>query len=251
MNVSLHAPGQLSDNVTSFSWHMWPSDNDYLQVFQLLELPAETQKLETHQALLLTQRALLLQSIYNSSSDLDPGDNVTAFKEVMNDNLMRTKHQVYVRRISPRLWTGTRRYAARPPLLAWTSWARTSPTTGTTSSPASSPSPSWPQSVCFLILPLKLMKVSYGYGELFEGMKIVKDYSNFKFAKSFILCRLWQLCSGDIWGQIFLSVFRHYRNPFHVVGSRRCRRNIRGNPPIGLGQKQDEDHSDREETAPS
>ena len=72
-------------------------------MFQLLELPAETQKLETHQALLLTQRALLLQSIYNSSSDLDPGDNVTAFKEVMNDNLMRTKHQVYVCRISPRL----------------------------------------------------------------------------------------------------------------------------------------------------
>ena len=64
-------------------------------------------------------------------------------------------------------------------------------------------------------------------------------------------CRLWKLCSGNIRGPIFLSLFRHYRNPSHAVCPRRCRRNIRGNPPTGLGQKQIEAHSNREETAPS
>ena len=88
------------------------------QVFQLLELPAETEKLETHQALLVTQRAILLQSIYNSSSD--PGDNITAFKEVITDIWMRTKHPRHPRK-SPRRWTDTRRRAARPPPPGWTS----------------------------------------------------------------------------------------------------------------------------------
>ena len=55
-----------------------------VQVFQLLELPAETQKMETYQALLVTRRALLLHTIHNmsdsvSSEDLD---NVTQFKQV-------------------------------------------------------------------------------------------------------------------------------------------------------------------------
>ena len=148
MNVSLHGLGQLSDNVTRCSWHfvthvtiLWRP-----QVFQLLELPAETEKLETHQALLLTQRAILLQSIYNSSSD--PGDNITAFKEVITDIWMGTKHPRHViLRNSLRRWHSTRRCAVRPPPPVLTSSVRSSPTTGITSSPASSPSPSWPLSV--------------------------------------------------------------------------------------------------------
>ena len=71
------------------------------QVFQLLELPAETEKLETHQALLVTRRAILLQSIYNSSSE--PGDNITAFKEVITDIWMRTKHARHPQEVSEAL----------------------------------------------------------------------------------------------------------------------------------------------------
>ena len=55
-----------------------------LQIFQELELPAETDKLETHLGLLVTKRAILLQGIYNSSWTLEPGDNATSaqFKQV-------------------------------------------------------------------------------------------------------------------------------------------------------------------------
>ena len=51
-------------------------------MFQLLELPAETEKLETYQLLLITKRKILLQSIYNSSSSLDIVDNATLFHQV-------------------------------------------------------------------------------------------------------------------------------------------------------------------------
>ena len=55
----------------------------FVQVFQILELPAETEKLETYQALLLTKRSLLLQSIYNSSCDTNITHNITLYKEVI------------------------------------------------------------------------------------------------------------------------------------------------------------------------
>ena len=55
-----------------------------VQVFQLLELPAETQKMETYQALLVTRRALLLHTIHNMSDSVsaEDQDNVTQFKQV-------------------------------------------------------------------------------------------------------------------------------------------------------------------------
>ena len=55
-----------------------------VQVFQLLELPAETQKMETYQALLVTRRALLLHTIHNMSEAVssEDQDNVTQFKQV-------------------------------------------------------------------------------------------------------------------------------------------------------------------------
>ena len=55
-----------------------------VQVFQLLELPAETQKMETYQALLVTRRALLLHTIHNMSESVssEHQDNVTQFKQV-------------------------------------------------------------------------------------------------------------------------------------------------------------------------
>ena len=143
------------------------------QVFQLLELPAETEKLETHQALLLTQRAILLQSIYNSSSD--PGDNITAFKEVITDIWMGTKHPRHViLRNSLRRWHNMRRFAVRPPPPVLISSVRSSLTTGITSSPASLPSPSWPQSVPLLKGNLEWVRTfCAGYGnfavETFEG----------------------------------------------------------------------------------
>ena len=48
----------------------------------MLELPAETDKLETYQALLLTKRKIFLESIYNSSSDPDVAENLTLYREV-------------------------------------------------------------------------------------------------------------------------------------------------------------------------
>lgn len=39
------------------------------KVFQLLELPSETGRLETYQALLVTKRVIFLESIYNSSAE--------------------------------------------------------------------------------------------------------------------------------------------------------------------------------------
>ena len=55
-----------------------------VQVFQLLELPAETQKMETYQALLVTRRALLLHTITNMSESVtsEQQDNLTQFKQV-------------------------------------------------------------------------------------------------------------------------------------------------------------------------
>ena len=55
-----------------------------VQVFQLLELPAETQKMETYQALLVTRRALLLHTIHNMTEAVssEDQDNVTQFKQV-------------------------------------------------------------------------------------------------------------------------------------------------------------------------
>ena len=50
------------------------------QVFQVFELPVETEKLETHQLLLLTKRDLFLHAVFNSS--YNPQDNLTLFKEV-------------------------------------------------------------------------------------------------------------------------------------------------------------------------
>ena len=49
-----------------------------LQVFQLLELPKETERLETYQALLVTKRVIFLDRIYNSSAEA----NYTEFYEV-------------------------------------------------------------------------------------------------------------------------------------------------------------------------
>jgi len=56
-------------------------------VFQLLELPAETEKLETFQLILITKRKILLQSIYNSSSSLDIVDNATLFQQEISEAL--------------------------------------------------------------------------------------------------------------------------------------------------------------------
>ena len=50
------------------------------QVFQVFELPVETEKLETHQLLLLTKRELFLHAVFNSSHS--PQENVTLYKEV-------------------------------------------------------------------------------------------------------------------------------------------------------------------------
>ena len=38
-------------------------------MFQILELPSETGRLETYQALLVTKRVIFLESIYNSSAE--------------------------------------------------------------------------------------------------------------------------------------------------------------------------------------
>ena len=46
----------------------------------MFELPVETEKLETHQLLLLTKRELFLQTVFNSS--FSPLDNSTLYKEV-------------------------------------------------------------------------------------------------------------------------------------------------------------------------
>ena len=63
----------------------------FVQVFQILELPAETEKLETYQAMLLTKRSLLLQSIYNSSYDTEITGNITLYKEVITIMLLCNK----------------------------------------------------------------------------------------------------------------------------------------------------------------
>lgn len=97
---------------------------------------------------------------------------------------------------------------------------------------------------CFFALTIL---TTIGMNQRIQPIKQLKSKS--EIIKTF--CRLWKLCSGNIRGPIFLSLFRNYRNPSHVVCPRRCRRNIRGNSPTGLGQKQDEAHSNREETAPS
>merc|ERR1719239_909810 len=44
------------------------------QVFQWLELPQETERLTTYQALLVTRRHLFLHNLYNSSNILSPTD---------------------------------------------------------------------------------------------------------------------------------------------------------------------------------
>ena len=55
------------------------------QVFQVFELPVETEKLETHQLLLLTKRELFLQAVLNSSTS--PEENFTAYQAELSDAL--------------------------------------------------------------------------------------------------------------------------------------------------------------------
>ena len=47
-------------------------------MFQILELPTETDRLHTYQALLVTKRVIFLDYVYNSSSEV----NSTVFYEV-------------------------------------------------------------------------------------------------------------------------------------------------------------------------
>ena len=208
-------------------WHMWRFW-DFLtpQVFQLLELPAETEKLETHQALLVTQRAILLQSIYNSSSD--PGDNITAFKEVISDVWMRIKHQLS----SGTLW-------GAGPVRGGVQW-------GLLRRCGHREQGLYKQLGLHPVLLLRPHHPDYNRYE--SNWYNIRKVSKPEIFKTF--CRLWKLCSGNIRGPIFLSIFWNYRNPFHAVCPRGCRRNIRGNPPTGLGQKQDETNSYREKIAP-
>ena len=53
----------------------------------MFELPVETEKLETHQLLLLTKRELFLHAVFNSS--YSPQDNVTLYKEVSAGGVRR------------------------------------------------------------------------------------------------------------------------------------------------------------------
>ena len=49
----------------------------------MLELPSETERLETYQALLVTKRVIFLDRIYNSSAE----ENSTEFYEVSNQSM--------------------------------------------------------------------------------------------------------------------------------------------------------------------
>jgi len=53
------------------------------KVFQMLELPSETDRLETYQALLITKRVIFLETIYNASYE----GNTTQFYEGLNSAL--------------------------------------------------------------------------------------------------------------------------------------------------------------------
>ena len=94
-----------------------------VQVFQLLELPAETQKMETYQALLVTRRALLLHTITNMSESLsaEDQDNLTQFKQVSGHSVSSEGEGdcAWSRRCPPPS-PSTRRCAARRPRPGWT-----------------------------------------------------------------------------------------------------------------------------------
>ena len=98
------------------------------KIFQLLELPTEKERLETNQALLLTERVIFLEIITN------------------NTNLGEDQYQqvaTYILTISPgqsdpafswcqTLWHPTRRFVLKSPEPELTLSARTLVTTGTT-----------------------------------------------------------------------------------------------------------------------
>ena len=98
------------------------------KIFQLLELPTEKERLETNQALLLTERVIFLEIITN------------------NTNLGEDQYQqvaIYILTISPgqsdpafswcqTLWHPTRRFVLKSPEPELTLSARTLVTTGTT-----------------------------------------------------------------------------------------------------------------------
>ena len=92
-----------------------------VQVFQLLELPAETQKMETYQALLVTRRALLLHTITNMSDSVtsEQQDNVTQFKQVSGVSSEGEGDCAWSRRC-PLPSPSMRRCAARRPRPGWT-----------------------------------------------------------------------------------------------------------------------------------
>ena len=113
------------------------------QVFQWLELPSELERLETNQALLLTNRVIFLDTIVNNTSLED-----TEYHEVRSGTSLTFWPLIIVTfSWSPLPLTPTRRSSPRRPGRVWTSWARSSASTGTTPRPPSSLWPSWPPSV--------------------------------------------------------------------------------------------------------
>ena len=72
-----------------------------VQVFQLLELPAETQKMETYQALLVAKRKVFLNSIMNQTSDLLPATLDTMLAEYEAVVEVHTSVYIYCIHIEP------------------------------------------------------------------------------------------------------------------------------------------------------
>ena len=215
-----------------------------VQVFQLLELPAETQKMETYQALLVTRRALLLHTITNMSDSVtsEQQDNVTQFKQVSGHSVSSEGEGdlCLVQEVS----------AALTEYEEVCSEAASAGVDLVTKQFTNN----WDYiQSCFFALTIL---TTIGNNQLSRGGYIPPDVTSpcctaFGCNLSmFHRCRLREFCCRDIRGQIFLFVFRHYRNTVHAVGVGGCWRHFRRNPPTGLGQKQDQTPAPRQEASP-